>query len=52
MDSRLFFSTSVKSVAVLDDEALLAIGVYIDLNPVAAKVAKTPETSDYTSIKQ
>jgi hypothetical protein len=27
-------------------------GVYIDLNPVAAKVVKTPETSDYTSIKQ
>jgi hypothetical protein len=26
--------------------------VIIDLNPVAAKVAKTPETSDYTSIKQ
>ena len=26
--------------------------VYIDLNPVAAKIAATPETSDYTSIKQ
>jgi hypothetical protein len=26
--------------------------VYIDLNPVAAKIAETPETSDYTSIKQ
>jgi hypothetical protein len=25
--------------------------VYIDLNPVAAKVAATPETSDYTAIK-
>jgi hypothetical protein len=25
---------------------------YIDLNPVAAKVAQTPETSGYTSIKQ
>jgi hypothetical protein len=30
----------------------LTIGVYTDLNPVAAKLAKTPETSDYTSIKQ
>ena len=30
----------------------LAIGVYIDLNPVAAKIAVTPETSDYTSIKR
>jgi hypothetical protein len=26
--------------------------VYLDLNPVAARVATTPETSDYTSIKQ
>ena len=28
------------------------LGMIIDLNPVAAEVAKTPETSDYTSIKQ
>ena len=47
-----FFEGRFKSVAVLDEEALLMIGVYIDLNPVAAKIAKTPETSDYTSIKQ
>jgi hypothetical protein len=47
-----FFEGRFKSVAVLDEEALLAIGVYIDLNPVAAKIAETPETSDYTSIKQ
>ena len=30
----------------------LATSVYIDLNPVAAQVATTPEKSDYTSIKQ
>ena len=47
-----FFEGRFKSVAVLDEAALLTICVYIDLNPVAAKVAKTPETSDYTSIKQ
>ncbi len=47
-----FFEGRFKSVAVLDEEGLLAIGVYIDLNPVAAKIAVTPETSDYTSIKQ
>ena len=47
-----FFEGRFKSVAVVDEEALLAISVYIDLNPVAAKVAETPETSDYTSIKQ
>jgi REP element-mobilizing transposase RayT len=47
-----FFEGRFKSVAVCDEEALLATSVYIDLNPVAAKVATTPETSDYTSIKQ
>ena len=47
-----FFEGRFKSIAVVDEEALLKICVYIDLNPVAAKVAMTPETSDYTSIKQ
>ena len=47
--SGTFFESRFKSVAILDEEALLAISVYIDLNPVAAKVAETPETSDYTS---
>ena len=39
-------------MAILDEEALLSVGVYIDLNPVAAKIAEAPETSEYTSIKQ
>jgi hypothetical protein len=47
-----FFEGRFKSVAICDEEALLATSVYIDLNPVAAQVAATPETSDYTSIKQ
>jgi len=47
-----FFEGRFRSVAVVDDESLLRICVYIDLNPVAAKVAETPEESDYTSIKQ
>ena len=47
-----FFEGRFKSIAVVDEEALLKICVYIDLNPVAAKVATTPETSDFTSIKQ
>ncbi len=41
-----------KSVAILDVEALLAIGAYIDLNPVAAGIAAARETSKYTSIRQ
>ena len=39
----------------LADIFAVAVGgfaVIIDLNPVAAKIAQTPETSDYTSIKQ
>jgi hypothetical protein len=40
-------------VAICEDQALLAISVYIDLNPVVAKIAATPKTSAYTSmIKQ
>jgi hypothetical protein len=47
-----FFEGRFKSVAICDEEALLATSVYIDLNPVAAQVAETPETSEHTSIKQ
>ena len=46
--ARLGFEGRYKSVAILDDAALLAVGVYIDLNPVAAKLADVPETSKHT----
>jgi len=45
-----FFEGRFKSVAILDDESLLAVCAYIDLNPVAAGIAEVPETSEYTSI--
>ena len=38
-------------MAILDEESLLAICAYIDLNPVAAGIAAVPEASPYTSIK-
>ena len=47
-----FFEGRFKSVAILDEEALLATCVYIDLNPVAAGIAEVPEASAHTSIKQ
>jgi REP element-mobilizing transposase RayT len=46
-----FFEGRFKSVAILDEESLLATCAYIDLNPVAAGIAKVPEASPYTSIK-
>ena len=47
-----FWEARYKSIAILDEEALLATTAYIDLNPVAAGIAAAPETSDHTSIKQ
>jgi hypothetical protein len=47
-----FFEGRFKSVAILDEESLLATCAYIDLNPVAAGIAAVPETSEHTSIKE
>jgi hypothetical protein len=45
-----FFEERFKSIAILDEESLLATCAYIDLNPVAAGVVEVPEASTYTSI--
>jgi hypothetical protein len=47
-----FWEARYKSIAILDDEALLATCAYIDLNPVAAGLASTPEASEHTSLRQ
>lgn len=46
-----FWEDRYKVKVLLDDLSLLLCSFYIDLNPIRANLALTPESSDYTSVQ-
>jgi len=46
-----FWEARFDSQPLYSERALLAAMVYVDLNPVRARIAATPEQSEYTSIR-